>query len=319
MNQLVTWKKIVSVIGLICIAAYPIIWGNSYVMHVFILFFIWAIVAANWDLAMGYAGISTLGNVAFLMTGAYASGILNKIFGWSPWITIFLGGLCSTLVITVFIGLPSLRLQGIYIALLSMMFASALPPVLTSFQRFTGGAMGLADISPLFPGITRSQIYYIYFGLFLVMAFLIHLVIRSSTGLAFMALRDSKDMAKALGVDEYREKIKVFGLTSFMTGIAGGFYAHYLGDISPSTLGMGPFLLAIAMMELGGMSRFPGSILGAAALVFGNEYLRVAGMLRFTLLGALICLIILFFPGGLMELIDRIDGGLKRWSKRGSI
>jgi len=313
------WKKIAVAVGLIFVAVYPIVWGNSYVMHIFILFFIWAIVAANWDLAMGYAGISTLGNVAFLMTGAYTSGILNQILGWSPWITIFLGGLGSTLVITVFIGLPSLRLQGIYIALLSMMFASALPAVLTSFQRFTGGAMGLADISPLFPGITRTQIFYIYFGLFLTMSFGVYRVIRSSTGLAFMALRDSKDMAKALGVNEYREKIKVFGLTAFMTGIAGGFYAHYLGDISPSTLGMGPFLLAIAMMEFGGMARFPGSILGAAALVFGNEYLRIAGMLRFTLLGALICLIILFFPGGLMELIDRIDSRLKRWFGRDMI
>jgi branched-chain amino acid transport system permease protein len=127
-----------------------------------------------------------------------------------------------------------------------------------------------------------------------------------------MALRDSKDMAKALGVDEYREKIKVFGLTSFMTGITGGFYAHYLGDISPATLGMGSFLLAIAMMELGGMGRFPGAILGAAAIVFGNEYLRIAGMMRFTLLGALICLIVLFFPGGFMEVVELIDRNLKR-------
>jgi branched-chain amino acid transport system permease protein len=312
MNLPVTWKKTAAAIGLMFIAVYPIIWGNSYIMHIFILFFIWAIVAANWDLAMGYAGISTLGNVAFLMTGAYTSGILSKLCGWSPWLTIFLGGLSSTAIITVFIGLPSLRLRGIYIALLSMMFASALPPVLTSFQHFTGGAMGLADIPPLLPGLTRIKTYYLYFGLFLLMTFLVHRVIRSSTGLAFVALRDAKDMAKALGVDEYREKLKVFGLTSFMTGIAGGFYAHYLGDISPATLGMGPFLLAIAMMELGGMARFPGAILGAAALVFGNEYLRVAGMLRFTLLGALICLTILFFPGGLMELIDRMDALLKR-------
>ena len=313
------WKKIGIILGLVFIALYPLLHGNSYIMHIFILFFLWAIVASNWNLLMGYAGITSLGNIGFLAVGAYTSGILSKTFGWSPWLTILLGGLASMVMVTLFIGLPALRLSGIYIALLSLMFADTLPTILTQTRSITGGAMGLHDIPPLFAGMERIHAYYINFALFLLMLTIIYKTIHSSTGLAFVALRDSKDFARSLGVSEYREKIKVFALVSFLTGITGGFYVHYLGDISPTTLGIEPFLLTIAMMELGGVGRFPGAVLGAIIIEFGNELLRTAGTLRLALLGALICAIILFFPGGLMQIIDWIDGRIAKFRARKTV
>ncbi|UCF90789.1 MAG: branched-chain amino acid ABC transporter permease [Desulfobacterales bacterium] len=313
------WKKIGIILGLTFIALYPLVHGDTYVMHIFILFFIWAVVASNWNLLMGYAGIFSLGNIGYFAIGAYASGILCKAFGWSPWVCILMGGLASMVCVTLFVGLPALRLSGIYIALLSLIFADSLPTILTQTRSITGGAMGLHDIPPLFEGITRLQSYYINFALFLVMLTIIYRTIHSSTGLAFVALRDSRSFAKALGVNEYKEKIKVFALVSLLTGITGGFYVHYLGDISPTTLAIEPFLLAIAMMEMGGIGRFPGAVLGAVIIVFGNEFLRLAGTLRLALLGALICAIILFFPGGLMQFIDWIDLRLTRLKARRAI
>lgn len=317
-SDIFDWKKIGIVLGLIFIALYPLIHGDTYIMHIFILFFIWALVASNWNLLMGYAGIFSLGNIGYFAIGGYASGILAKTLAWSPWICIFIGGLASMALVTLFVGLPALRLSGIYIALLSLIFADSLPAILTQTRSVTGGAMGLHDIPPLFEGITRTQSYYIIFVVFLVILTIIYKIIHSSTGLAFVALRDSKDFAKALGVNEYKEKIKVFAMVSFMTGLAGGFYVHYLGDISPATLAIEPFLLAIAMMEMGGIGRFPGAVLGAVIIVFGNEFLRLAGTLRLALLGALICAIILFFPGGLMQLIDWIDSRIGRGRRRES-
>jgi branched-chain amino acid transport system permease protein len=308
-------KKIAIALGLLFIAVYPVIHGDTYIMHIFVLFFIWALVASNWNLLMGYAGIFSLGNIGYFSIGGYVSGILCKTFGWSPWLCIFLGGLASMALVTLFVGLPALRLSGIYIALLSLIFADSLPTILTQTRSITGGAMGLHDIPPLFDGITRTHSYYITFAVFLVILAIIHKIINSSTGLAFVALRDSKDFAAALGVNEYKEKIKVFALVSFLTGITGGFYVHYLGDISPTTMGIEPFLLTIAMMELGGVGRFPGAVLGAIFIVFGNEFLRLAGTLRLALLGALICAIILFFPGGLMQFIDWIDTRISRFKK----
>jgi len=318
LSEFFDWKKIGILIGLGFIAVYPVIHGDSYIMHIFILFFIWALVASNWNLLMGYAGIFSLGNIGYFAIGGYASGILAKTFGWSPWLCIVLGGLASMVLVTFFVGLPALRLSGIYIALLSLIFADSLPTILTQTRSITGGAMGLHDIPPLFEGITRMQSYYITFVLFLLILTIIYKVIHSSTGLAFVALRDSRDFATALGVNEYKEKIKVFALVSFLTGITGGFYVHYLGDISPTTLAIEPFLLTIAMMEMGGIGRFPGAVLGAVIIVFGNEFLRLAGTLRLALLGALICAIILFFPGGLMQFIDWVDRRIARFRGRGA-
>ena len=316
MAKFFDWKKIAVALSLLFMAVYPLVHGNSYMMHLLIVFFLWAVVASNWNLLMGYAGIFSLGNIAFFIMGSYVSGIFAKNMGWSPWLCILLGGLGSMAAVTIFIGLPSLRLSGIYIALWSLVFASALPSVLTQTQTLTGGARGLTDIPPLFEGITRLQSYYINFGFMLIILFIVYRTIHSATGLAFVALRDSKEFAKALGVNEYKEKLKIFALVSFLTGLAGGFYAHYLGDISPGTLGIGPFLLAIAMIELGGVGRFPGAVLGALVIVFVNESLRLSGPLRLTVLGGLICLIVLLFPGGLMQFIDWIDGRVARIPKK---
>jgi len=151
----------------------------------------------------------------------------------------------------------------------------------------------------------KVHAYYICMAFFVVAMYIIYRIIHSNTGLAFVALRDSENFASTLGVSRYRERLKVFAVSSFMTGIAGGFYVHSLGDISPTTLSIEPFLLALAMIELGGVGTFFGPIMGAGAIVFGNEFLRLAGTLRLTLLGALICLIILFYPGGLMQLITQ--------------
>jgi branched-chain amino acid transport system permease protein len=315
---MLNWKVIAVALGIAGIAIYPLVYGNLYIMHIFILFFIWASVASSWSLLMGVAGITSLGNIGFLAVGGYASGILAKQFGWSPWGCMILGGLAAMFLVTLLVGLPALRLSGIYIALLSLIFADSLPTILTQTRAITGGAMGLHDIPPFFEGVTRTQAYYIVFAFSIAMHGVIWWIIRSSTGLAFVALRDSREFATALGVSEYSEKIKVFAIVSFMTGLSGGFYVHYLGDISPTTLGIEPFLLTIAMMELGGIGTFMGPVLGSAIIVFGNEFLRLAGTLRLAILGGLICATILFFPGGLIQFIGWIDKRLIRKNRQGN-
>ena len=312
MQGWLNWRKIAILAAVIFIALFPLISSAPFVIHVFNMFFIWAVVASNWNLIMGYAGIWSMANLAFMTLGGYFSALLSLNLGWSPWICIPLGGFGTMIIVTVFIGLPCLRLRGIYIAVMSLMFASTLPTIATQTRSVTGGFTGLQNIPPLFEGITRIHSYYINFGLSLVILTIIYLTIRSSSGLAFMALRDSRELATASGISEYKEKLKVFALSSFLTGIVGGFYVHYTSTITPALLGVDPFLMAIAMMAFGGLGYFPGAVLGAAVLVFTGEWLRLFGILRLAILGGLICAVMLFFPGGLMELIDRMEKGIAR-------
>jgi branched-chain amino acid transport system permease protein len=310
------WKTVLLALAFLFLLAYPFVGASSYMKHLFILFFIWTIVAANWNLLMGYAGINSLGNIGFLAIGGYISGILSKTLDISPWVTILIGGVVTAILVTAFLGLPALRLSGIYIALLSLIFADTLPSILTQTRDITGGAMGLHEIPPFFPGMDKTGAYYVCFGFFIAILYIVYRIIKSSTGLAFVALRDSENFAYCLGVNKFRERLKVFALASFLTGIAGGVYVHALGDISPTTLGIEPFLLTIAMIELGGVGTFAGPILGSAVIVFGNEFLRLAGTLRLALLGALICIVILFFPGGVMQLVRKLEAWLTKLFER---
>ena len=299
-----SWKSIVTILVGLFVIVYPFAGANSYMKHLFILFFIWAVVAASWNLLNGYAGINSLGNIGFMAIGGYASGILAKSLGLSPWISIPIGGIVTCILVTLFLGLPALRLSGIYIALLTLIFADSLPSILTQTRVITGGAMGLHEIPGFIPNMEKIHAYYICFVFFLIAMYVVYRTIHSNTGLAFMALRDSENFATTLGINRFKERLKVFAISSFLTGLAGGFYVHSLGDISPTTLGIEPFLLGIAMIELGGIGTFAGPILGAALIVFGGEFLRLAGTLRLSLLGLLICVIILFFPGGIMQLVS---------------
>jgi branched-chain amino acid transport system permease protein len=307
MRLLIDWKTTATGIILFMIAIYPVLHGSKYIMHVMIMFFIWAVVAALWDLLAGYAGVLSMANVGFLLIGGYVSGILVKTYGFSPWIAIFIAGLTTMLIVTLVLALPALRLSGIYIALLTIVFSDTLPTILTQTRKVTGGASGLREVPPLWEGIGRIEIYYVMFVVFLVAIIVIYSIIHSKAGLAFQAMRDDEDLALSLGVNLYREKLKVFAICSFFTGVMGGFYVHYLNMISPGTNSLESFMLALCMVFLGGMGRFPGAIFGAFFLTFANEFLQLAGSLRPLLIGVCICTLILFLPDGFMQAVDWID------------
>ncbi len=150
-----TWKQAIGIIFLFFVIVYPLLGASKYHQHLFIFFFILGIVAINWNLLMGYAGITSLGNIGFLAIGGYTSGILSKMYELSPWITIPIGGIVTSLLVTIFLGLPALRLRGIYIALLTLIFADSLPSILTQTRDITGGAMGLHAIPPLMKGMEK--------------------------------------------------------------------------------------------------------------------------------------------------------------------
>lgn len=157
------------------------------------------------------------------------------------------------------------------------------------------------------PGMERIHAYYLIFAVFLVILVIIHRIVHSNTGLAFQAMRDDEELALSLGVNLYFEKIKVFAVCSFFTGVMGGVYVHYLSSISPATNSLESFMLAMCMIFLGGLGRFPGAVIGALFLTFTNEFLQLTGTLRPLLIGGIICVLILYLPKGFMQIVDWID------------
>ena len=290
--------------------------GSKGIMHLLIMTMIWAIVACYWNLIMGYAGVFTFGNVAIYVIGAYASAILTIQFGISPWLGILAGGVIAAGV-CLLISLPCLRLKGAYVALLTFALQMILKPFLQSeIGRAigTGGTQGLLTIPPLsIGGYTFSSMepvpwFYVTLGISLASLIIIYKIIHSPWGLVFIAVRDSETLAKSAGVDAYRYKAIVFGVTSFFTGMAGALYAHYVGVLSTRVLELDLFLMLLIMQVIGGMGIFPGALLGSIIVTFANWGLRAVGTYRLVIFGAMVVAFVVLLPRGIMGAVFRTGG-----------
>lgn len=293
---------------------------KSYIMHIFTLCLIWGVVASAWNLILGYAHVFSFGQIAFFTFGAYASAMLSLNLGISPWLGMLAGGAVAAIV-GIGIGLPCLRLRGIYIAVATLGLHLILPTLLEEGREFgTGATHGLISIPPLYFGeYTFGSLswYYVALAVFLLFLFVISKIINSRVGLAFVALRDAEPFAKSIGVNDYKFKLIAFGISSFITGIMGGFYVHYSGMISPTILTTDRFLMVIAMALFGGLGRFPGAALGAFAIIFANELLRPTGEFRLLILGAIIVVTMIYMPGGLIGALESFGRLVSPTFKRG--
>jgi len=300
MNQKYFW------IGLVVLLALGPFVGQSYILHVLILCFIWSMVLAGWDLVMGYAGIVNFAQLVFFAVGAYASAMLAINLGVPPLAAMFLAAAIAA-VIGLLIGLPCLRLRGEYVALFTFAVHLALPPLIRQGRPWgTGGPTGLMGMPPIEIGgytlytINKLPWYYLTLTFAAIAVYTIYFVILPRKwGRAFICIRDSEAFARSLGVNDYKYKLIVFMVSAGITGFAGAIYAHYVGVVTPNILETEFFLIVMLMLSVGGMGVFPGAVLGAFIITIGNELLRSAGEYRLLVLGLAVLASVLFFPNGL--------------------
>jgi branched-chain amino acid transport system permease protein len=273
---------------------------NAYWLTVAILALFYAIVAASWALLAGYAGQFSFGHMAFVSLGAYTSGLLVMSFG----VPIPLGmaaGVVLCAVVGAGIGYVCLRMRGPYLALFTVAFSEVLRIVIVSENEVTGGSGGL-EVTPLFH--TRSDAPYYYLGLVL-LAVSLGLMVwleRSRWGLFFRAIRENEDAAAAAGVRVLRFRVLAFAITSSFAGLAGGFYGHYIGILTPDIGSVDQMGLVVAMAVIGGAENLFAATLGALLCEALIEALRSYEQWRLVLFGALLLLTIRFARNGLLAL-----------------
>lgn len=304
--------------ALVLMLALPLITSDPYIMHVMVLVMIFGIFASAWNLVTGFAGLKTFGHHAFFGLGAYGSALLSMNLAISPWITLWLGGLIAAGA-GFFIGTPILRIRSMaHVAIVTLGFAEIVRICIANFSSVTRGEMGLWGI-PQFEGFTlpfagpitfspadKVSFYYLSLVLLLLMLGVIVCLMRSKTGLAMLAMRDGEDAAESLGVNLTRMKLMVFGLSAFIVGIAGAFYAHYLSILTPaSVVGLDLMISIIAMVLVGGLGTFTGPLVGALVLTVLIEAMRDLESYRMLGYGLLIVLIVMYLPKGLVTLRER--------------
>jgi branched-chain amino acid transport system permease protein len=258
--------------------------------------------AVSLNLINGYTGQFSLGHAGFMAVGAYVAGMLTTSFGpvllpvlaGQPWllfmVALIAGGLAAALAGFI-VGMPSLRLKGDYLAIVTLGFGEIIRVVLNNIDA-VGGPRGMIGI-PAYTSLFWA------FGLAAVTTYVVWSMVNSSHGRGFIAVADDEIAAEAMGINTTRYKIKAFLVGAFFAGLAGGMYAHFKQYIVPAGFGFDRSVEIVVMVILGGMGRTSGVIIAAILLTVLGEWLRQFGDLRMILYSVLIIVLMILRPQGI--------------------
>lgn len=278
----------------------------------FTIALIWAIAVLGLNLLTGYSGQISLGHSAFFGLGAYTAAVLIGTYEW-PYLLTIPAAAVLTFALGFLIGIPALRLQGLYLALLTLGLAVAFPPVVRRFESITGGAQGISLASktfraPEWTGLSNDQYRYFLVLIAVVVLFgLARNLVRSRVGRALTAIRDNEIPAQTMGIQLARYKTLVFAVSAMYAGIAGVFYTYVIRFVSP-----GSFLILLAIsflaaMVVGGLATVSGAIAGGLFIQFMPVYAQeinqgLAGLVY----GAVLIVFMIAVPGGFVSLVRRV-------------
>ena len=293
----------------------PLFIKQQYIINIMVLASIMAILSVSWNLLSGYLGIFSFGHPAFYGFGAYTSALLSLHTAFSPWITMFIGGGFAAFFSFV-VALPTLRLRGPYVAVVTLAFMLILGQVCHNWISLTQGPMGLLGIPTLtnfklfgklvnFAGISRVPYYYVIMIILIITMYVAHRIVNSRLGLHLMAIRESEEAAAATGVRITRNKIGVFMISSFFAGWVGAFYAHYILILTPDVFAFFVMASILASTLIGGWGTLFGPAIGAFILTFLIDYAKNLGDIHHFLYGSFLIIAILFMPKGVIVSLQK--------------
>lgn len=276
---------------------------------------IYCIITIGLSLFIGYAGQISIGHAAFFGIGAYTSGILTARYGLNPWMCLLIGVFIVS-IIAFFVGAPSLKLKGHYLAMATLAFGIIVYIIFNQEFEYTGGPDGMTGIPGLsFFGLKLNSVekyYYFVWGIvFCIFLFTINLI-ESRTGRALRAIHASESAAGAMGINVSRFKVIVFIYSAILASLAGSLYAHYINFINPSSFNLFFSIKLLIMIALGGMHSIWGAIVGAILITFLNyEWLHYFQEFEILVYGAILLLVTIFLPNGLIGVPGIIKEFLK--------
>jgi len=287
----------------------PLFIESPYLIHIFILTLIY-IIATSSLRTVAISGQISLGHAAFMSIGAYTAGVVAKQLGWTPWVTIPLGGL-ATMAIGILIGYPFSRLRAIYFAMVSLFFGIGILAVNSVFERWTGGFSGLIGIPPLF-GASKVPYYYFFLALAVLSLLALYRFEFCRIGTTLKAIAQSHLVASSVGINEAGHRVLALAVGCFFVGIAGAGYAHYNLVLSHSTFDLLASINLLVYMLVGGIGSFAGPIIGTAVLIIFPELFR--GLKEFVpyIFASIMLIVIFVMPQGLAGLPEQV----KSWGTK---
>ncbi|MEA3338689.1 MAG: branched-chain amino acid ABC transporter permease [Chloroflexota bacterium] len=265
---------------------------SQYYIGILVLICINLIAVLGLSLMTGFTGLFNFGQAGFLAVGAYTATILTTRYA-APFPLALLAGMLVSALSSFLIGYPTLRLKGDYFAIATLGFAEVVRLLVENLEKLTGGSRGIPRIS-LYTTLPIALIATVL-ALWLVANY-----VRSRHGRNCVAVREDELAAESIGIDSFRYKQISFAINAALAGLSGGLLAHYVGFIQPSMFGIIKSTELIVMVIFGGMHSLTGAVFAAVVLTSLPEFLRAAQAWRLVAYGALVVVIMVVRPEGLM-------------------
>ncbi len=257
--------------------------ADNYILHVMARLFVYVLVALGLNLLVGYAGQVSLGHAAFFAIGAYTAAVLAESWRWS-FVPCVLAAAGVTAVVGYLLGLPCLRLSGLYLAMATLGFTLIVQEMLLQLAVITHGSEGMSVKPATILGLKFDSDYRKYYLLLVItigMLLFARNLVRGRTGRAFLAIRENERAAEAMGVNLAQYKTIAFAISALYTGLAGALSAYLVGFLDPQEFSFFLSIQFITIIILGGLASLLGSVLGAGFLIILPELLgrarRLAG------------------------------------------
>lgn len=283
---------------------------NGYLLRFFTLLFTMAILAQGWNLIGGFAGYASFGNVVHFGVGAFACGYAMTALHWPFWPALVLAVVVASLYAFV-LGAPILRLRGHYFAIATLAVGIGTRELVAQIHALGGGSGLTLPVNPNF-----GFFYYTMLSLLALTIALTHFIANSRLGYALVAIRENEDAAAVLGIDTARAKTLAWVLSATVTSAAGATFGFWSTFIDPPTVFDLNFnVQMIIMAMLGGAGSVAGPTIGAFLLQSLSEVIwrQSASPWHTVVLGAVIVLVVILLPRGVMPLVG---AGAGRWNLR---
>jgi branched-chain amino acid transport system permease protein len=290
--------------GLLAVVA-PLL--GDYQVYLLSLTLVWGLLALSMGLMLGYVGEINFGQAAFVAIAGYASSLLRMKLGFSFWLAAPLS-LALVLILAAGVGVITFRLRGPFFALVTLAFGEIVRLIIANWQDLTNGPLGLRQIPPpeSFFGIdfgSKLGFYYLALATLAACTAALARLARARTGRLLLAVREDAVLAEFTGIHVMRQKVIGLCVSAVVAGLGGVLIAPFLTVLSPAQFSIFASVDMVVMVVVGGIGTLAGPLVGAVFLIYVPELLSFTRELRPVMIGALLIVMTMFMPGGILGLI----------------
>ena len=290
--------------------AFPWIF-STYQTNIMITALMFVVLGLGLNIVVGLAGLLDLGYVAFYAVGAYSYALLNLHFDLGFWTVLPIGAILAAF-FGILLGFPVLRLRGDYLAIVTLAFGEIIRLILENWNEFSQGPSGISNIDrPGFFGVDMTleqsitYLFYLMILMIFITIFFVNRMQNSRMGRAWVALREDEIACQAMGIDKTKTKLTAFALGATWAGMVGVIFAAKTTFVNPASFTFLESAIILAIVVIGGMGSILGVIVGAFILILLPEYLRALSDYRMLAFGAIMVMIMVYRPQGIITNVRR--------------